>query len=102
MPDLDPEFALRRIVKAAAEGPGALDADTRRRALGLEELPEPLGVYVQKLATGVVVTGEDVGNLREAGYSQDAVIELTVCTALGIAHARLKAGLAALEEVPAW
>jgi hypothetical protein len=100
MPDVD--VTLRRLVARLKAGPGALDAETRRRALGLERLPDPLQVFAGKLAGSDAVSPEDVVRLREAGLSQDQVIELTACIALGVAQGRLRAGLAALEETAAW
>jgi alkylhydroperoxidase family enzyme len=42
------------------------------------------------------VTDADVDGLREAGYSEDAIFEVTLAAALGAAHARLSAGLDAM------
>jgi len=43
------------------------------------------------------VTDADVAGLAPAGYSEDAVFELTVAAAVGAALNRLERGLAALR-----
>jgi alkylhydroperoxidase family enzyme len=42
------------------------------------------------------VTDEDVDRLRAAGYSDDAIFELTLAAALGASRAQLDAGLRAM------
>jgi len=98
----DHDERLRALVRLVAEGPGALDARVRTRASRLAPLPEPLDAFARKLALGEAVTGADVERLRLAGYSQDQVFELAVCVAVGVAQARLAAGLRALDEAEPW
>jgi alkylhydroperoxidase family enzyme len=43
------------------------------------------------------VTDEDIGALREAGYTEDQIFEATVSVALGTALMRLEAGMTALR-----
>jgi alkylhydroperoxidase family enzyme len=42
------------------------------------------------------VVDADIDRLRDAGYTEDAIFELTLAAALGAAQARLEAGLAAM------
>ena len=81
--DTDPQ--LRSAVEAYAAG--------RTEAA----VPDGLKAYVDKVARNAykVVDG-DVDRLREAGYSEDAIFELTLAAALGAAQARLAAGLKAM------
>ena len=81
--DLDP--ALRRTIAAYASGEEA-------------EPPEELRAYLDKVARHAYkVVDADLDRLRELGYSEDAIFELTLAAALGAARARLAAGLAALR-----
>lgn len=61
-------------------------------------LPDGLAAYVETVARHAYrVTDEQVAALLAAGYSEDAVFEVTVSAALGAGLARLERGLAALE-----
>ena len=107
----EPYTALRqRLVDAVLNSPGASDPTVRRaveaRAAALggrastttSPVPHALATYVDKVATrAYTVTDEDIAALRQAGYSEDAIFEITISTALGAAMARLECGLAALK-----
>jgi len=86
------EPALRRAAASwAAVSGGCHLSDS-------DELPEALAAYVDTVACHAYrVTDEQVAALLSAGYSEDAVFEITVSTALGPGLARLERGLAALE-----
>ena len=88
--DTDP--ALRRAVeKQAAELGGRSAAQT-------DQVPPELATYVKKVALHAYkTTEEDIEALRQAGYSEDAIFEITLSAALGAAMARLERGLAALK-----
>ena len=91
--DADPE--LRAAVEAYAASLGG-------RKGPVPELPAELRPYVEKVAMHAYkVVDADVDGLREAGYSEDAIFELTLAAALGAAQARLEAGLAAVGAEPA-
>ena len=88
--DADPE--LRSAVEAYAASLGG------RQGRPVPELPDDLRPYVEKVARHAYkVVDADVDGLRDAGYSEDAIFELTLAAALGAAQARLEAGLAALD-----
>jgi alkylhydroperoxidase family enzyme len=62
------------------------------------EVPEELIRYVDKVAMHAYkVTDADVEALRHAGYSEDAIFEITLSAALGAGLARLERGLEALR-----
>jgi hypothetical protein len=100
--------AMERVAEAVLRTPG--DADTGLRAaveayaasLGgrdapIPGLPDDLRPYVEKVANNAYkVVDADIDRLREAGYSEDAIFELTLAAALGAAQARLDAGLRAM------
>jgi alkylhydroperoxidase family enzyme len=101
--------AMERVAGAILETPGDSDSELRGRveayaaSLGgregrSPELPEELRPYVEKVARHAYqVVDADVDRLREAGYSEDAIFELTLAAALGAARARLEAGLEAMR-----
>jgi alkylhydroperoxidase family enzyme len=62
------------------------------------EVPPELAPYISKVALHAykVVDG-DIEALAQAGYSEDAIFEITLCAALGAGLARLERGLAALK-----
>ena len=62
-------------------------------------VPGDLAPYVDKVARWAYkVTDEDFDQLRQAGYSDDQIFEITLCAAVGASLARLERGLAVLEE----
>jgi len=85
--------ALRQSVEAlAARVSGA------ERSGFSEQLPEELATYVTTVALHAYrVTDEDIEVLRQAGYSDDALFEITVSAALGAGVARFEQGLKALK-----
>lgn len=63
------------------------------------EVPADLLPYVDKVAQHAYkVTDEDFATLREAGYGEDELFELTIATALGASLARFETGLDALRK----
>jgi alkylhydroperoxidase family enzyme len=81
----DSSAELRRTVEAVAAGRGG-------------ELPPELAPYVEKVSKHAYkVVDADIDRLRDAGYSEDAIFELTLAAALGAARVRLEAGLAAMR-----
>ncbi len=88
--DTDP--ALRSAIEAwAAKLGGRLSAE-------VVEIPAELTGYVTKVALHAYKTlDEDIEALRNAGYSEDAIFELTLSVAIGAGQARLERSLAALK-----
>ncbi len=91
------------MAEAILETPGDADTELRRAveavAAGREAaLPDDLRPYVEKVARNAYkVVDADIDRLREAGYSEDAIFELTLAAALGAARSRLDAGLKAMD-----
>ena len=101
---------VKDLIEAVLRGPGESQEELRQILLGRAvdlslggdtiEPPENLKVYSDKVARWAhKVLDEEVVELREAGYSDDQIFELTICSALGAGTARFEAGLAALEEM---
>ena len=64
-------------------------------------LSEPLGSYVDKLALHAYrVVDADIAGLLRAGYSEDAVFEVTLAAALGAAAARYERANDVLADLP--
>src|SRR5439155_7145338 len=80
---------LKRLEKAVLFGPGVLDPAVRKLASVAGELPGVPGSYVKKVWRAHEITSEDVAALRQIGYSEDQIFELTVSAALGAGLARL-------------
>lgn len=105
------ERLIGRLVDGILEGQGKADPVLRRsvesRAASLSgrptagqgELPETIRAYVDKVALHAYkLTDDDINALLTEGYSEDAVLEITVSAALGAGLARLECGLAALRR----
>jgi alkylhydroperoxidase family enzyme len=89
-------------VKASVFGPSAKTAPALRRAAAdqrLAEVPVNLRDYVAKVAKHAYkVTDDDVDALKQAGYSEDDIYEITAASALGAALQRLERGMQVLKE----
>ncbi len=84
---------------AVLDAPAKADAALRRAAYRGDGLAEPLSAYVAKLRRHAYrVQDHDIERVLDAGYSEDQIFEVTVAAALGAGDARLRAGLAALNE----
>lgn len=79
---------------------GTTEPVMRDEAFSGSQLPAPLFEYVTKIrgTTSYRITDDDIKNLLAAGYSQDAIFEITIAAALGAATERLEAGLNVLKE----
>ncbi len=63
------------------------------------EFPAPLVKFVEKVARHAYkVTDLDIKALHEAGYSDDAIFETILATAVGAGLSRLEIGLRALRK----
>ena len=83
--------SLRQVVEARAASFGS-------RPGPLAEVPRALTAFVDKIAQHAYeVTDEDVQALKAAGYSEQAIFEITASAAVGAGLARLERGLAALR-----
>lgn len=88
----------QRLVGTVLSTPGATPSELRRAVLERGKVPPPLASYVDKVALhAYTVTDADVAALAQAGYSEDAIFEITVSAAVGAALSRLERGLAALR-----
>jgi hypothetical protein len=66
-----------------------------------QSIPSDLIAYVNKVTRHAYeVTDQDVAQLQTAGYSEDAIFEITMCASVGASLARLERGLMALNGDP--
>lgn len=92
------EALKQRLVDAVLTTPGDTPSALRRAVLERGKVPAPLASYVDKVFLHAYkVTDADVAGLAPAGYSEDAVFEVTVAAAVGAALHRLERGMAALR-----
>jgi hypothetical protein len=90
---------LAALLRAVLESPGAADTRLRQAAYRGDSLQPALGEYVVRLRDeSHRISDDDIQGLLKAGFSQDAVFELTVAAALGAAGQSLEAGLRAIQE----
>jgi len=90
----DTDLALRRAVEARSAELGGRPDPAGERG----EIPEALRAYVDKVARHAYkVTERDIDELKRAGYSEDAIFEITLSAALGAGMSRIERGLAALR-----
>lgn len=103
---------FQRLRESVLESPGTTHPELRRalesrvaRASGRrgrehqpDAIPEVLRTYVDKLARHAYqITEDDLAALQRAGYSEDAIFELSIAAAIGAGAGRLERGLAALR-----
>ncbi len=100
----------RKLVEAVLTSPGATDPDLRRAiearcaemaGCSRDEpvrVPPEFEKCVEITAKNAFrITDEEVAALRQRGYSEDAIVEITLSAALGAGIGRLEQGLAALQ-----
>ena len=100
---------LRRVADTLLDADGELDpglraaafahavAATGRPAPPAQPLPEPLATFVDKVTRNAYkVVDADVEVLRRAGFSDDAILEAVLATAVGAGVSRFEIGLDAI------
>jgi hypothetical protein len=101
---------VQHLIEAILTSPGDTEPAVRRAAEALsaqlsgrhysqtDTIPPELISYVKKIALHAYkTTDEDIESLLKAGYSEDAIFEITVSAALGAGMARLERGLGTLK-----
>jgi alkylhydroperoxidase family enzyme len=84
------------LIDAVVASPGRLAAE-RRAAVAGEPLDGAAGAFADKVRRHAYrVTDDDLDALRRDGLDEEAIFALTVACAVGVAYARLQAGLRAL------
>jgi hypothetical protein len=90
--------AIDRVRRAAIEARGVTDPALRRAVYDAGAQPPPLGPYLDKVRDQAsTITDADIGALQVTGYSEDAILELTIAAAAGAAGRQYDAALRALR-----
>jgi alkylhydroperoxidase family enzyme len=100
MPAEDKKRSIHRLlVNRILHGRGQAPADQRAGAFDNAGLPEPLRAFLDKVATkSARVTDADFAAATGAGFTDDQLFELVICSAVGQSTRQYEAGLAALAE----
>jgi hypothetical protein len=103
MPDEDKKRAAHRaLVDRVLNGAGRASAQERARAFRNDGLASPLRALIGKVAASPAqVTDADFAPARASGVSEDQLVELVICAAVGQSARLYEAGLAALAEATA-
>ncbi|WP_433574745.1 hypothetical protein [Nocardia brasiliensis] len=89
--------AHRALVDRVLHGAGKAAAADRDRAFRNTDVPLPIRVLIDKVATKPAEIGDpDFTTAKTAGLSEDEIFELVVCAAVGRSAQMYEAGLAAL------
>ena len=101
---------IKNLIQAVLTSPGEIDPSVRQAIQAhLVQLSSPpngrevevapeIASYIEKIALHAYkITQADIDALKERGYSEDAIFEITLSAALGAGITRLEKGLAALK-----
>jgi uncharacterized protein YciW len=91
---------LRKLETRILDGPGALDPSVRRALADGDSPGDGLAdKYVEKIRTNAYkIVDRTLEELKAAGWTEDQIFELSICTAFGAARYRLDAGLRAIDQ----
>ena len=98
---------IENLIDSVLAGPGHADTALRQavaaRASELsggnkaeQALPDPLGAWVDKVATHAYETLDSEVEALKESYSEDQIFEWTIASATGAAHTRFERALAAI------
>jgi hypothetical protein len=102
---------VKQLLKAVLSSPGVIDPALREAiecfSAGLSDSTDVITreilpivhMYLEKVTRHAYrVIEDDMERFQKAGYSEEAIFEITVSAALGAGMGRLELGLAALQE----
>jgi len=101
---------IHQLRDSVLTSPGEITSEERQRVArwsahpeagpAEQQFSEPLASLVTKVTYAAYqVTDEDIQRLRDAGYSEDAILELVTSAAVGAAMRRYEQGMAALQAL---
>ena len=89
--------AHRALVTRVLEGDGRASRAERHDAFDNATLTEPLHGLISKVAKyPTLITDDDVAAVKASGLSEDQILELVVCAAVGQATRQYQNAVAAL------
>ena len=94
------ERVFEQLRKRVIEGEGRTATSERRAAASGSTSSPELDALLDKVRHHAHrVTDEDVASVRRSGHDEDAVFELTIAAAVGVASRRLELALDAIAAV---
>jgi hypothetical protein len=94
--------AHRALVERILNGRGRASAEQRARAFGTDGLAPPLDALIDKVRSRPAqLTEADFAAARASGCTEDQLVELVICAAVGRSTRLYDAGLAALADATA-
>lgn len=100
---------VQNMEKSVLTGPGSTDVKLRTKVFqfiekltlenkaDFDSLPVELAPYIEKIGRhSYKITDEDIASLKNAGHSEEAILELSIAAALSAGSLRLRAGYRAL------
>jgi alkylhydroperoxidase family enzyme len=88
----------KALASRILEGDGKASHAQRRQAYENTAVEGPLGTLVDKVTKHAhEVTDADIDAARTAGFSEDQILEIVICAAVGEATRQHDSALAALE-----
>jgi hypothetical protein len=95
-----PSIVFEALVDRVLRGEGETTVAERTAAAGTGAITGPAAAVIEKVRRWAYkITDEDVAALRAAGMSDDAIYELTIAAAAGVAKRRLDAAMRAIDAV---
>lgn len=100
---------VQQLLTALFSGPGRTPSALRHHIVAYGEniagvnttpgeIPTNLTTYLDKVTRAAYkVTDKDISQLKEAGYSEEEIYEITLSAAVGSGLGRMKQGLVALR-----
>ncbi|MEY2431736.1 MAG: hypothetical protein QOC92_1461 [Acidimicrobiaceae bacterium] len=103
MPSKSPSISATELFaqlrERVVDGPAELDRGVRRAAFSGDRVPTEAQAYTDKVRRHAYkVTESDITGLRAAGWTEEAIFELTIVTAVGAALSRLDMAMAVLAQ----
>jgi hypothetical protein len=91
-----------KLVGRILDGDGTASRDDRKAAFANDGVVPGARALIAKVATQASqISDQDVGAVKAAGLSEDAIFELAVCAAVGQSARQYDSALAALAEATA-
>lgn len=88
------------LVERILQGDGKVPLSERKAAFDDSYPAGPRGTLVDKVAKYAYrVTDDDITAAKTSGLSEDQILEIVVCAAVGQAMRQYEAGIAALQNV---
>lgn len=89
--------ARKALLSRIFDGAGEASSSDRRAAFDLSALGGPLGALVEKVANQANrINNENIAAAKASGFSEDQILEIVVCAAIGQPNRQYDAALAAL------